>query len=371
MADIFISYKKEDAGRVDRIVEGLRAEGFSVWWDHAIAPGSQWDQTIQTELNAAKMVIAVWSELSVNAPWVKEEASVGKSRGRLLPVRIDDVEPPLGFGLIQMADLIGWKGDRTDDPQWSHFLGAVKAVMSGAPAVGLEKPVRRKSRMPLIIGGGAAVAMIVAAVVGLQWLSGISGMTVDYGDGASTTITRTPAGASPEASAGAPAGAVPGGQPAEPSDTERAAYQKAADSKLKSDYLDYLRVYPQGAFAARIRDEVLPFCVAEQREKWIPGPTPIGQMLRGVSTMEDATGTSITYATSEAACASAKKNVEYDAERYCRGLTSSGSMRNGVMSMQWVDCACEQNAAGWFCMVDPTYNCAYEMKSAETVEICN
>ena len=27
MADIFISYKKEDAGRVVRIVEGLRKEG--------------------------------------------------------------------------------------------------------------------------------------------------------------------------------------------------------------------------------------------------------------------------------------------------------------------------------------------------------
>ncbi|MEM6625797.1 MAG: TIR domain-containing protein, partial [Pseudomonadota bacterium] len=48
MADIFVSYKKEDAGRVVRIVEGLRAEGLSVWWDHGIAPGSQWDQTIQT-----------------------------------------------------------------------------------------------------------------------------------------------------------------------------------------------------------------------------------------------------------------------------------------------------------------------------------
>jgi len=35
MADIFISYKKEDAGRVIRMVEALRAEGFDVWWDHA------------------------------------------------------------------------------------------------------------------------------------------------------------------------------------------------------------------------------------------------------------------------------------------------------------------------------------------------
>ena len=39
MADIFISYKKEDAGRVIRMVEALRAEGFDVWWDHGIKAG--------------------------------------------------------------------------------------------------------------------------------------------------------------------------------------------------------------------------------------------------------------------------------------------------------------------------------------------
>ena len=40
MADIFISYKKEDAGRVIRMVEALRAEGFDVWWDHGIKAGT-------------------------------------------------------------------------------------------------------------------------------------------------------------------------------------------------------------------------------------------------------------------------------------------------------------------------------------------
>ncbi|MEI6801432.1 MAG: toll/interleukin-1 receptor domain-containing protein, partial [Pseudomonadota bacterium] len=139
MADVFISYKKEDAGRVVRIVEGLRAEGFSVWWDHGIAPGSQWDQTIQQELAAAKGVIAVWSETSVAAPWVKEEAGVGKSRGILLPIRIDDVEPPLGFGLIQAADLRGWNGDRTDQ-RFLHVLAAVGSVLKGEPPKGLEAP---------------------------------------------------------------------------------------------------------------------------------------------------------------------------------------------------------------------------------------
>ena len=85
MADIFISYKKEDAGRVIRMVEALRAEGFDVWWDHGIKAGTEWDRSIHKELYAAKVVIAIWSNASVAAPWVKEEATVGKSRGVLVP----------------------------------------------------------------------------------------------------------------------------------------------------------------------------------------------------------------------------------------------------------------------------------------------
>ncbi len=100
MADIFISYKKEDAGRVIRMVEALRAEGFDVWWDHGIKAGSEWDRSIHKELYAARVVIAIWSNASVAAPWVKEEATVGKSRGILVPARIDDVDPPLGFMMI-------------------------------------------------------------------------------------------------------------------------------------------------------------------------------------------------------------------------------------------------------------------------------
>ena len=112
MADIFISYKKEDAGRVIRMVEALRAEGFDVWWDHGIKAGTEWDRSIHKELYAAKVVIAIWSNASVAAPWVKEEATVGKSRGVLVPARIDDVDPPLGFMMIQAADLVDWSGDR-------------------------------------------------------------------------------------------------------------------------------------------------------------------------------------------------------------------------------------------------------------------
>ena len=43
------------------------------------------------------------------------------------PVKIDEVEPPLGFMMIQAANLVDWHSDRSD-PRWAGFLNAVAAV---------------------------------------------------------------------------------------------------------------------------------------------------------------------------------------------------------------------------------------------------
>src|SRR5262245_38303789 len=176
MADIFISYKKEDAGRVIRLVEALRAEGFDVWWDHGIKAGSEWDRSIHQELYAAKVVIATWSKASVAAPWVKEEATVGKNRGVLLPVKIDEVDPPLGFMMIQAADLVDWRGDRSD-PRWAFFLEAVRGILRGGAALAAEAPVRKAAprRSPLLIPvviAVAAVAVIGAGALAWTFLPG-------------------------------------------------------------------------------------------------------------------------------------------------------------------------------------------------------
>jgi TIR domain len=365
MADIFISYKKEDAGRVDRIVEGLRAEGFSVWWDHAITPGAQWDQTIQQELNAARMVIAVWSDLSVNAPWVKEEAAVGKQKGKLLPVRIDNVEPPLGFGLIQMADLVGWTGDRTKNPQWDHFLASVKALMTGAPALGVERPVRRRAPVGLIIGAvAAALVMIGGGAFACMQLQKVDTVSIDYGDGSSTTIARTPAatGGIVAAPAG-PSIAEPAhaGTGAAPSEAESAMFDKAKASRLKADYLDYLRVYPNGAFAEQVRNSVLPFCKQEKEDYWAEQTT--GQNIAG--------SVDKGYATQAAACSAARETAKIYSDTACDALGAGINSRNPKLTVKDGDCRCEQIGDGtWICNTMSAFSCTWEMATFRFIDVC-
>jgi adenylate cyclase len=41
MADIFISYAREDVARVEKLNRALEAQGFSVWWDGNLATGAR------------------------------------------------------------------------------------------------------------------------------------------------------------------------------------------------------------------------------------------------------------------------------------------------------------------------------------------
>lgn len=110
MSDIFISYKSEEKEKAKIIAEALEHKGFSVWWDRFIPPGRTLDEVIEEELNASNCVVVLWSNKSIKSDWVRTEAYEGKKRKILVPILIEDVQPPLAFRLIEAAKLIDWDG---------------------------------------------------------------------------------------------------------------------------------------------------------------------------------------------------------------------------------------------------------------------
>ena len=84
MADIFISYAKQDRARIAPLAKALAEQGWSVWWDRQIPAGRTWREVIGEALENARAVIVAWSEASATSRWVQEEADWGLERKLLM-----------------------------------------------------------------------------------------------------------------------------------------------------------------------------------------------------------------------------------------------------------------------------------------------
>jgi hypothetical protein len=133
MADVFISYAREDRIKAEHIAHGLGALGLECFWDGDIPPGQTWSDYIEGKLSQCRAVIVLWSEHSTKSQWVREEARMGREKAKLIPVMLDGVQPPFGFGDVQAADLSRWNGDYTQS-EWTRFAQAVHLATRGAAA---------------------------------------------------------------------------------------------------------------------------------------------------------------------------------------------------------------------------------------------
>lgn len=164
MSDVFISYKAEDRRRIQPLVQALEADGYSVWWDQNIGTGDEWRQTIERHLDEAKCVIVAWSKHSIGREghFVRDEASRAQRRQVYVPILIDSVEPPLGFGERQATSLRGWRGNRSD-ARYLAVLAAVRRVVgeAGAPSAAVTEPgIDRRA----LLAAGAVAATAVSGV---------------------------------------------------------------------------------------------------------------------------------------------------------------------------------------------------------------
>lgn len=167
MADIFLSYASEDRDRVRPLAEALISRGFDVWWDRALAAGQDYAATIERELRAAKAVIVVWTRSSAASTFVRDEAGRARDEGRLLPVMLDRVEIPLGFGSFQAEDFTNWNGGR-NAPQMQLLEEVLKAKLSGRDVDGaaIERRRRRLGARVRIVSVLTVIALIVGIAAG-------------------------------------------------------------------------------------------------------------------------------------------------------------------------------------------------------------
>ena len=162
MADVFLSYKREDSPKVRKLVDALRGTGLNAWWDEDIPGGAQWEATIEKALAGAKAVIVCWSPASIASENVRSEARIAREDGRLIQVFLKPCSPPLFFGERQGFDLSKWRGD-LNDGRIAKIADCVRRVAAGESANGVEGA---KAHRRISSGVAAAVAALLLLVAG-------------------------------------------------------------------------------------------------------------------------------------------------------------------------------------------------------------
>jgi class 3 adenylate cyclase len=173
MADVFISYARSTATQAAMASEALRRGGYSVWLDDELLAHGSFADAIEQQLDAAAVVLVLWSVAAAGSMWVRAEASRARKSAKLVQVKLDETSLPMPFDQLHCAKLIGWTGD-PGDPAWLRVMSAIEERASGrrgadgprsearaasAPA-GVPSPTQRRRLTILSCGlvDGASIA---------------------------------------------------------------------------------------------------------------------------------------------------------------------------------------------------------------------
>ena len=93
MARIYVSHSARDRDTTRSLVAFLEGLGWSVWWDKSPQSGYAPSDVRAAELTNAELVIVIWSQSSITAPYVLSDAIAARDANKLMQVTNSD-EPP-------------------------------------------------------------------------------------------------------------------------------------------------------------------------------------------------------------------------------------------------------------------------------------
>ena len=156
MADVFVSYSRQDKARAAQFVQLLEGYGWDVFWDQETRAGTIWPKVLEDELGLARCLLVLWTANSVASRWVRIEAYEALQNDKLLPVRLENVKPPMEFRQTQTFDLLGWTGD-PNDPRLDHLIADFCMLTKLGPRKGTIGPATLnvvRTLVPTTLGAG-------------------------------------------------------------------------------------------------------------------------------------------------------------------------------------------------------------------------
>jgi TolB-like protein len=175
VANVFISYERSAEAIARDVIEALDKHGHETWSDALIPPHQDYADSIQEHLQAAEVVVVLWSQSAAASQWVRAEADYARENNKLVQVILDESTPPMPFNRIQCARLRGWTGNQ-NDPEWLKVLHSIEQLSAGSVERAMKAPINarvepaRSKRFGRLVWVFSGVATI-AAVAGALWFA--------------------------------------------------------------------------------------------------------------------------------------------------------------------------------------------------------
>lgn len=133
MSRIFLSYASSDKARVRRIAESLQRAGHTPWLDEdELVVGQPIAETVNRALSVTDFIVVCLSGATSRNGWMAHEfdrfikPEIARRPGRILPVRLEDVELPPSLAEFAFVDL--FPDDTAQERGIARLLRALEKV---------------------------------------------------------------------------------------------------------------------------------------------------------------------------------------------------------------------------------------------------
>ncbi len=142
---IFVSYCHKDKKFIFPIIERLARDGYRVWYDEGIDPGSEWPEIIARHLNGCATCIAFISENSLNSHNCRREINFALLKKKsFISVVIEPVQMSLGMEMQLSATQSIFKYTLPSEEEFFQKLYEAKFLMNTFdkpnPLISISKP---------------------------------------------------------------------------------------------------------------------------------------------------------------------------------------------------------------------------------------
>lgn len=174
---IFISYSRRDTEYVKSLVEALRKQGFEVWFDKNIRTGTDWDDTIESELKKADAIVLILSKTSVASDNVKDEISYAIGLDKPVnPIKIEECDVPMRLARKQFVDFTVMGHEAGFERLVNDLNISLQEARTSVPKGAFKPPKTAETQgnavqkgtkkiMPYVIGGIATLLVFVILIL--------------------------------------------------------------------------------------------------------------------------------------------------------------------------------------------------------------